>query len=163
MFQYSHAVFAVVPNLLRYPVGRMFVFPLMCRPLFFGSRICSSTWLSCRWLGYRSSTTKIIIEMDASILRRLSRTPLLFEKRKPRFRIGHVRRCLSQPSAHDQATKPEPGHKIYPYLLCGMEITRPNQVWAMDITYVPMDRLRRCKKTCSTTVSASFSQSKPLL
>jgi putative transposase len=37
-------------------------------------------------------------------------------------------------------TKPEPGHKIYPYLLRGMEITRPNQVWAMDITYIPMAR-----------------------
>ena len=34
----------------------------------------------------------------------------------------------------------EPGHKIYPYLLRGMEITRPNQVWAMDITYIPMAR-----------------------
>src|SRR5271154_1257404 len=39
-----------------------------------------------------------------------------------------------------RTTKPEPGHKIYPYLLRGMEITRPNQVWAMDITYVPMAR-----------------------
>src|SRR5258705_10934021 len=37
-------------------------------------------------------------------------------------------------------TKPEAGHKIYPYLLRGMEITRPNQVWAMDITYIPMAR-----------------------
>ena len=37
-------------------------------------------------------------------------------------------------------TKPEPGHKIYPYLLRGLEITRPNQVWAMDITYIPMAR-----------------------
>src|ERR1700686_2063235 len=37
-----------------------------------------------------------------------------------------------------RTTKPEPGHKIYPYLLRGMEITRPNQVWAMDITYIPM-------------------------
>src|SRR5258705_12679495 len=37
-------------------------------------------------------------------------------------------------------TKPEPGHKIYPYLLRGTEITRPNQVWAMDITYIPMAR-----------------------
>src|SRR3981189_1788810 len=37
-------------------------------------------------------------------------------------------------------TKPEPGHKIYPCLLRGMEITRPNQVWAMDITYIPMAR-----------------------
>ena len=33
-----------------------------------------------------------------------------------------------------RTTKPEPGHKIYPYLLRGMEITRPNQVWAMDIS-----------------------------
>jgi putative transposase len=31
-------------------------------------------------------------------------------------------------------------HKIYPYLLRGMEIIRPNQVWAMDITYIPMAR-----------------------
>jgi putative transposase len=39
-----------------------------------------------------------------------------------------------------RTTKPEPGHKIYPYLLRGKEITRPNQVWAMDITYIPMAR-----------------------
>jgi putative transposase len=39
-----------------------------------------------------------------------------------------------------RTTKPEPGHKIYPYLLRGMQITRPNQVWAMDITYIPMAR-----------------------
>ena len=37
-------------------------------------------------------------------------------------------------------SKPTPGHKIYPYLLRGMTIDRPNQVWAMDITYVPMAR-----------------------
>src|SRR5450631_4764972 len=37
-----------------------------------------------------------------------------------------------------RTTKPEPGHKIYPYLLGGLEITRANQVWAMDITYIPM-------------------------
>jgi putative transposase len=37
-----------------------------------------------------------------------------------------------------RTTKPAPGHKIYPYLLRGVEVTRPNQVWAMDITYVPM-------------------------
>jgi putative transposase len=39
-----------------------------------------------------------------------------------------------------RTTKPEPGHKIHPYLLRGMEIVRPNQVWAMDITYIPMAR-----------------------
>ena len=37
-------------------------------------------------------------------------------------------------------SKPAPGHKIYPYLLRGMTIARPNQVWCMDITYVPMAR-----------------------
>ena len=39
-----------------------------------------------------------------------------------------------------RTTTPEPGHKIYPYLLRGIAITRPNQVWAMDITYIPMAR-----------------------
>jgi len=37
-------------------------------------------------------------------------------------------------------SKPAPGHKIYPYLLRKLAVTRPNQVWAMDITYVPMAR-----------------------
>ncbi len=32
------------------------------------------------------------------------------------------------------------GHKVYPYLLRGMEAVRPNQVWAMDITYIPMTK-----------------------
>jgi len=37
-------------------------------------------------------------------------------------------------------SNPAPGHRIYPYLLRGLAITRPNQVWAMDITYIPMAR-----------------------
>jgi putative transposase len=37
-------------------------------------------------------------------------------------------------------SKPAPGHKIYPYLLRKRPVTRPNQVWAMDITYIPMAR-----------------------
>jgi putative transposase len=41
---------------------------------------------------------------------------------------------------HPRTSKPGPGHKIYPYLLRGMKITRPNQVWAADITYIPMAR-----------------------
>ena len=32
------------------------------------------------------------------------------------------------------------GHKIYPYLLRGVAVERPNQAWAMDITYIPMAR-----------------------
>ena len=37
-------------------------------------------------------------------------------------------------------SKPSPGHKIHPYLLRGLVINRPNQVWATDITYIPMAR-----------------------
>jgi putative transposase len=37
-------------------------------------------------------------------------------------------------------SKPTPGNKIYPYLLRGLKVERPNQVWAMDITYIPMAR-----------------------
>jgi len=37
-------------------------------------------------------------------------------------------------------SKPAEGHKVYPYLLRGLAVVRPNQVWAMDITYIPMAR-----------------------
>lgn len=37
-----------------------------------------------------------------------------------------------------KTSKPPPGHKVYPYLLRGLKIERPNQVWAADITYIPM-------------------------
>ena len=37
-------------------------------------------------------------------------------------------------------SKPAPGHKVYPSLLRKLAVTRPNQVWAMDITYIPMAR-----------------------
>jgi putative transposase len=39
-----------------------------------------------------------------------------------------------------RTTVPHPEHRIYPYLLRDMAITRPNQVWCADITYIPMRR-----------------------
>ena len=36
-------------------------------------------------------------------------------------------------------SKPHPEHKVYPYLLRRLDITRPNQVWAADITYIPLE------------------------
>ncbi len=50
-----------------------------------------------------------------------------------RMGIAAIYRCPN-------TSKPAPGHKIYPYLLRKLAVTRPNQVWAMDITYVPMAR-----------------------
>jgi len=57
----------------------------------------------------------------------------------------HVRRLMQVMGLkaiyrRPRTSKPAPGNKIYPYLLSGMEITRPNQVWAADITYIPMAR-----------------------
>ena len=39
-----------------------------------------------------------------------------------------------------KTSEPHPEHAVYPYLLRGLEISRPNKVWAADITYVPMRR-----------------------
>lgn len=39
-----------------------------------------------------------------------------------------------------KTSKPHPDHKVYPYLLRGLEITKANHVWAADITYLPMAR-----------------------
>ena len=39
-----------------------------------------------------------------------------------------------------RTSKPAPDHTVYPYLLHDLKITQPNQVWAADITYIPMSR-----------------------
>ncbi|OIM87818.1 integrase, partial [Bradyrhizobium elkanii] len=94
---------------------------------------------------------------DLAVMRRLDRLHLEFPFAGSRMlrdllaaegcKIGrrHVKTLMRRMGIEafyrrPRTTKPEPGHKIYPYLLRGMEITRPNQVWAMDITYIPMAR-----------------------
>ena len=66
---------------------------------------------------------------------------------------AHGHRAGGQPQTHPAAdahrrhrsplpkpnlSRPAPGHEIYPYLLRGVSIERPNQVWSTDITYIPM-------------------------
>jgi putative transposase len=96
-------------------------------------------------------------EADLAIMRRLDRLHLEFPFAGSRMLRGllvaegsqigrrHVKTLMQRMGIEalyrrPRTTKPEPGHKIYPYLLRDMAVTRPNQVWAMDITYIPMAR-----------------------
>jgi putative transposase len=98
-----------------------------------------------------------VSDADLAIMRRLDRLHLEYPFAGSRMlrgllvaegcKIGrrHVKTLMKRMGIEalyrrPRTTKPEPGHKIYPYLLRGIEITRPNQVWAMDITYIPMAR-----------------------
>jgi putative transposase len=94
---------------------------------------------------------------DLEIMRRLDRLHLEFPFAGSRMLRGllaaegcktgrrHVKTLMERMGIEalyrrPRTTKPEPGHKIHPYLLRGLEIVRPNQVWAMDITYIAMAR-----------------------
>jgi len=59
-----------------------------------------------------------------------------------RKRIGRLMRNMGLSAIYQKpnTSKPHPEHKIYPYLLRGMMINKPNQVWCTDITYIPMQR-----------------------
>jgi len=59
-----------------------------------------------------------------------------------RKRIQRLMRLMGLTAIYrrPRTSVPAKGHSIYPYLLRGLEVTRPNQVWAADITYIPMSR-----------------------
>src|SRR3954462_2631031 len=87
-------------------------------------------------------------ESDLAIMRRLHRLHLEFPFAGSRMLQGLLvaegckvgRRHVNTLMRRMGIEALYPGHKVYPYLLREMEITRPNQVWAMDITYIPMAR-----------------------
>ena len=59
-----------------------------------------------------------------------------------RKRVARLMRLLGLAALHPgpRTTRKGKGHKIYPYLLGGMDIESVNQVWATDVTYIPMSR-----------------------
>jgi putative transposase len=59
-----------------------------------------------------------------------------------RKRVQRLMRIMGLEAIYPKpkTSRPHPGHKVYPYLLRGVTIDRPNQVWAADITYIPMSR-----------------------
>src|SRR4051794_37740906 len=67
--------------------------------------------------------------------------------RREGYKVGRkrIRRLMAKMGLvpiyqRPRTTVPHPEHRIYPYLLREMAITRPNQVWCADITYIPMRR-----------------------
>ncbi len=59
-----------------------------------------------------------------------------------RKRVQRLMRAMGLEAIYRKpnTSKPAPGHRIYPYLLKGVTVDRVNQVWAADITYLPMSR-----------------------
>ena len=59
-----------------------------------------------------------------------------------RKRVRRLMRVLGLQAVYQRprTSDPHPNHKIYPYLLRDMKITRPNQVWCADVTYIPLQR-----------------------
>lgn len=113
----------------------------------------------CRLLGLSRSgfyhRPKAAKTDDLSVMRMLDeqylRTPFYGSRRMVEhlWRLGHTvnrkRVCrlmrkmgLQAIYPRPRTSTPNPEHKVYPYLLRDVAVTRPNQVWATDITYVPM-------------------------
>ena len=65
---------------------------------------------------------------------------IAFELSVNRKRVQRLMRRMGLQSvgAKRRTTRPAAGHKIYPYLLRNLAITRPDQVWSSDITYIPL-------------------------
>lgn len=59
-----------------------------------------------------------------------------------RKRVQRLMRLMGLEAIYPKpkTSRPHPAHKVYPYLLRNMVVERPNQVWAADITYIPMSR-----------------------
>ncbi len=115
-------------------------------------RQCASLGISRSSLNYRR---KVTCPEDLAVMKAMDQqylsTPFYGSRRMRvwlgrqgqtvnRKRVQRLMRTMGLRAIYrrPRTSKPGPGHKVYPYLLGGMAITRPNQVWAADITYIPM-------------------------
>ncbi len=93
------------------------------------------------------------LQLMALIDRQYLRTPFYGSRRmtawlhtqghavnRKRVRRSMQRMGLAAIYQRPRTSAPAPGHRIYPYLLRGLSIERVHQVWAADITYIPMAR-----------------------
>ncbi len=117
-------------------------------------RQCAMLDLSRSSLYYRAKVTS---QQDLSLMRELDRqyleTPFHGSRRMraslerqgmpiSRRRVQRLMRAMGLRAIYRQprTTRPAPERRVYPYLLRNLAIIRPNQVWAADITYLPMAR-----------------------
>ena len=117
-------------------------------------RQCQLLGVSRSSLYYRAKETS---QQDLSLMREIDRqyleTPFYGSRRmkaclerqgKPvsRKRVQRLMRVMGLRAIYRQprTSRPAPEQRVYPYLLRDARITRPNQVWAADITYLPMAR-----------------------
>jgi len=78
------------------------------------------------WMGSRSVRDQL----------NRARVPISRDRVRRLMRKLNIRALYRKP----RTTIPQQGHKVYPYLLRELVIDRPNQVWAADVTYIPMAR-----------------------
>ena len=93
------------------------------------------------------------LELMALLDRQYLKTPFYGSRKMPawlraqgyrvnRKRVRRLMRVMGLEAIYRRpnTSKPAPGHRIFPYLLNGVEVNRVNQVWTADITYLPMAR-----------------------
>ena len=74
--------------------------------------------------------------------RQMTRWLLRHGARVSRKRVRRLMRLLGLQAIFQRprTSQPHPAHRVYPYLLRDLQITRPNHVWCTDVTYIPLQR-----------------------
>ena len=117
-------------------------------------RQCTLLTISRASLYYRPVPTRAEdLELMALMDRQYLKTPFYGSRRMKawllqqghlvsRNRVRRLMRLMGLEAIYRRphTSQPAPGHRVYPYLLKGLEVNRVNQVWATDITYIPMAR-----------------------
>ncbi len=115
-------------------------------------RQCALLDISRSWVYYRPVKPRAeALELMALLDRQYLKTPFYGSRRMKawlltegylvsRSKVRRLMRLIGLEAIYRRpnTSKPAPGHRIYPYLLKGVDVNRVDQVWASDITYIPM-------------------------